>query len=405
LTITEKQVHALCSDIDAAYNNSFLTTYIGWHWNRTDAPLVYGLATGLTVLASNADPGLGAYLGGRVNANLWGIVVGPSGWARKTTAIELGKEIQELVDPSGIAGEPGSVEGLVESLAQSPQLTLYIREFGDFLHRTSGSSYLAPMREKMVDLYEGRTFTQQYSHTSREIVEPRLSVLAAVTPAYLEQYTTQTDWEGGYFGRFVIWPGVPERYLTSTALRPDMRDWLVHRAKAIRATPATMCAGMTPDAQKRWDLWSLAIRNQCLASTDRWVSAAGARIQSYAAKVILLLALDSGMDVSREWSATDMHVALAIRIARMAFDGLAYIVNELAGTRFGRERRTVLRVLHAATKENVTLKQILNESSPRMEKRDAMRVLETLLCEGSVYQTGDGCYSLLPPDGGIFTEL
>jgi hypothetical protein len=89
----------------------------------------------------------------------------------------------------------------------------------------------------------------------------------------------------------------------------------------------------------------------------------------------------------------------------MAFDGLAYIVNELAGTRFGRERRTVLRVLHAATKENVTLKQILNESSPRMEKRDAVRVLETLLCEGSVYQTGDGCYSLLPPDGGIFTEL
>lgn len=393
----EKDVYDLCQKIDSTYPNSFLTTYVGWHWNRTDAPMIYGLANGLGLLATNAHPELCAYLGGRVNANLWALLVGPSGWARKTTAIELGKEIQDRVDPSLVGGEPASVEGLVESLAQSPQLTLYIREFGDFLSRTSGKNYLAPLREKLTDLYEGRTIRQQYSRSAREITDPRLTLLAASTPVYLETYTAQVDWEGGFLSRWAIFAGVPERYLPTTSLRPDMADWLVHRLQEIRATPATVCAGMDPAAKERWHAWSRATRTRCLSSNDQWVASAGARIQTFAAKIILLLALDAGVDVSRPWHVNEALVALSIEIAQMAFAGLRYVVGDLAGTRFTRERRNVLRAIVAAKQEQVTLKAILNGTTPRMEKRDVVRVMETLLAEGTAFQVGEGRFSLKPP--------
>ena len=405
LVISEKRVTDLAEQIEASWDRSFITAYLGWGYARTDGPLVYQLVGALMLLSMNAHPDTCAYLGGKVHANYWGLCIGPSGYSRKSTALELAMEIQEAADPSLIGGEAGSKEGLEAQLAAQPQQGVFYEEFGDFLSSTAGGSYLGPLRERLVKLYDCRAIRRTYSQSVQVIDQTRLSLMAGGTASYLEKYTDSTDWEGGFLGRWMIVYAEPDRYMPTPGSRPDLKDWAVDRLREVRATSGTTCMGLEADAQVYWDAWSRATRKQCLQSTEKWVASAGARTQMLAVKLAMLLALDAGLDISRPWRMTLPILQIAVKIAEMHFDSLGYVVRELCGTRFLRERRNVMRAIRTTYNhdgqpaEVVPMSAILNGTSPRMEKRDVIRVIDTLIAEGSVFNRGIGdnlIYSLYP---------
>lgn len=399
--INEKRVIELLNRIP--WDNSFVKTYVGMCYERTDAPLAYGLAGALSLLSANAHPELGAFLGGRIHANTWLMLVGPSGWSRKSTSVNISADIQNLVDPSLVGREPGSIEGLMKSLSVAEQQTLYLEELGDFLSQTSGNGRLGPLRENLTRLYDGTRYAKVYSQQEFVIERPRVSLLAGVTEQYLESYTLATDWEGGFMGRWAIFAATPERFLTSTARRQDLIDHCAARMAWVRSIQATLCEGLEDNAMEYWNRWSRAIHKDSLAHPEHWVSAAGARMQTFAAKIAMLLCLDAGIDVTRPWRVPLAVLKIAIDIAHMAYDSMCYVVGELCSTKFARERRNVLRALQRAMVRDdaqvVGMKDLLNYSSPRLELRDARRIVETLLVEETIYKRMGGAeaYSLYPP--------
>lgn len=421
--ITEQRVMDLLNN-HITWRNSFIQAYCRWHFDRTDGPLAYGLAGGLTLLATNAHKDLSVYQGHRVYANLWTMLVGSSGYSRKTTALKLAQEIQTLVDVTKIGSEPGSVEGLDASLAEVPQQCLYFEEYGDFLSRSAAKGYFQPIREKFTRLYDCTSSHKQLSKTSVEIIDPRVSLFAAVTPSYLERFTSHTDWEGGFFGRKMTFIAEPERNMPRPKRQPELKDWLGQRLFTMAQIRLHPCMDFTADAQVCWDRWYNGIREICM-SADPWVSAAGARVTTNALKICLLLALDafeatgnydpagavipvSGINPAHAviqppflpaWRITLPILRAAIQIAEMAFDSLHVIVNQLCSTRYERERRNVLRAIRSRKERIVTLRKIVNRTAPKMEKRDVVRVLDTLVLTETIYlrMNKTDLYSFDPP--------
>ena len=383
------------------WDNSFIKNYVGMHYERTDAPLAYALGGALSLLSSNAHEDLCVYFGGRVNANLWMLYIGPSGWSRKSTSVNIARDLQNVVNPGRVGTDPGSVQGLLKSVASAPVQTLYIEELGDFLSQTAEAGYAKPLRENLVRLYDGNPYNKVFSETVYTIDKPRVSINAGVTEQYLEQFTAANDWEGGLMGRWSPMAGRPERYMAMPARRQDLFDHCASQLEWIGSKLAVACGGLEDDAIPFWNTWSGMIQKMSITHPDQWVSAAGARIQTFAARAAMLLCLDAGMDLSRPWKMPLVILKIAIEIAHMFYDSLVYVVGELCSTKFARERRTVLRTFQRVKlreeRELLTLKDILLFASPRMELRAVKRVLETLLAEESVFLRAGGAYSLYAP--------
>lgn len=378
--ISEQRVFDLATLIDRSWSRSFVTAYLGWSYARTDAPLVFGLNGALTCLAVNAHPSIHAVVGARIHTISWGLAIGPSGWSRKTTTLDMIEELQGQLDPTKVAPEPGSVEALEKGLFENPQQAILYGEFGDFLSQSSAAGYFRPMRERYTKLYDCRPLRRSFSKKETLVIEnPRLSLIGAVTSSYLEAFTSETDWEGGFMGRFACWCGKPERYEPWPKQRQDLQDWCAGRLLEVAQTPGTFCEGLEPDAYAIFDAWSRAFRKTCLESSEGWVSAAGARTQAMVVRYAMLLSLDAGVDVSRPWRVPAAVVNVAIRMAEINFDSLAWVVRDLCGSEYARERRSVVRVLEG--RRIATLGTILRGTNPPLQKRDALRVLESLEAE------------------------
>ena len=383
--VPEQRVFDLASLIDKSWSRSFVTAYLGWSYARTDAPLVYGLNGAVTLLAINAHPGIFAIVGARIHAISWGLAIGSSGWSRKTTTLDLIEELQSMIDATKIAPEPASVEALEKGIFENPQQAILYGEFGDFLSQSSAAGYFRPMRERYTKLYDCRPLRRSFSKKETIVIDnPRLSLIGGVTPSYLEAFTSETDWEGGFMGRFACWVGKPERYEPWPQQRQDLQDWCGGRLLEVAQTPGTFCEGLDPEAYKLFDAWSRGFRKTCLESSEGWVSAAGARTQAMVVRYSLLLSLDAGVDVSRPWKVPAMVVNVAIKMAELNFDSLFWIIRDLCGSDYARERRSVVRVLEP--RRIATLSQILKGTNPPLQKRDALRVLESLEAEELVFR-------------------
>jgi hypothetical protein len=390
--ITEAEVIALLrllpSQASVAGDTSFVRTYVSWAYHRTDAPLVFALPAALNLLSTNAPIQLCAFNGGRIHANTWGMIVGLSGWGRKTTAVEMAMDVQRGVDSTKIGSEPASPEALDLSLSEYPQQSLYYEEMGDFLARSHDGYYRA-IREKLTKSYDCPPINKRSAKAKIEVPNPRLSILGGVTPSYLETWTNENDWQGGFLGRWAVFYGQVERFYPRPQPAHELYEWLVARMQQLAQHPAGPCAGMTPGAAALWDTWSLQMRNSSINAAP-WVASASARTGAVALKAAILLAHDAQRTSEAPWWLDEECVNAGIAIAQVHFRSLCYIVNELSGSKYGRERRNVIRAMDRTDERRLTLRKILNRTSPRLEKRDLARVLETLIEDGTVYKASVG---------------
>ena len=75
----------------------------------------------------------GMHYAGTLRANNFCLLVGRSGEDNKSSALNVGREILDAAAAPLIGDFPGSPEGLIDSLAQTPSQLIPISEFGKFL--------------------------------------------------------------------------------------------------------------------------------------------------------------------------------------------------------------------------------------------------------------------------------
>jgi hypothetical protein len=380
-TVTEQDIAVL---VDKLPDESWLKQYLYYAVRQSDASLAYHIGVGLAVLAAVAPPTLciDTLPGGKVSANLWVLIVGRPAVDHKSTAIRIGRELLAWAVPLAIGEDPASYEGLLESLGQQPNQLLVMGEFGDFLSKTEGGSnnYMAKIKAGLTRIFDGDPIERRLAKRTVRIPSPRLSILAAVNPSYLETHAEMQDWEGGFMSRWMLIHAHRERELYAASPDDARREWLVQWLVNASNASVGRCMGLDPAAAQRWYDWCRDLAKRLEQDQSLARVAAHGRTATHAAKMALLIALDCGQARSAgQWMITDDILEVAIGMAELHYKSAMDLAALAASGRDMRERRNVLRAIGT---DWVPYGSVLRGAELLRSRAD--RIIETLVEEGAI---------------------
>lgn len=345
---TEKEVaEALCE----LPQDSFVRAYCRWAAANTAAPLIFHVNVALALLAVQAHDDFAVEYGGQFRLVWWAMLVGGAGDTYKSTSVFYGVDTLTPVAPQRLALDAGSWEGLLEMLALEPRQLMVHDDFEDFLKRTRGNGYQAPIRSKYLQLWNcrrvSRKLTSKKQGGADEVVQeqPRASFLVGVTPDQIEGNTDDSDWSGnGFASRWCITAGVRERpaFTLPGGRLPDARQWLVDRIGGIGDLTPTPCAGLTDDALRLLEgLKGWLAKKQ--ADAPRLVRGTYSRANALAVRAAALLSLDCG-EAGRAscWRIGTREMRFAIRLVGWHLRGVDFLSDFICSNDYQRKRRKVL---------------------------------------------------------------
>lgn len=375
----------------------WLEAYVAHAERQTTAPLVYHLGVGASILSVACKPSFGMRYGTALRPNLYTLLVGRSGEDQKSSAIAVGKEVLSAAAPGLIGDYPGSPEGLLESLARTPTQLIPISELGKML-ASAKQRYFEPVKALLTDLWDAQPL--QRTKANNKIVrvgEPRLSLCAACSIPYLEAYTLEEDWEGGFLGRWMVLYGRRER--VNPFPQGDMRlfsglvEGFVERASSDQ--PPGPFVGYTPLARELWEDWFHTIMG--MKSTSM-IAGVASRAPAIALKLAMIYAWDFGKARDGQpWQLDLPELEPAIRLATMHVVSAEELSKVIAPHPEARLRRQVLQAFVKLDKKG-TLGDLLRVT--QYKKRSVLEVLEGLQEEGLVERetTPDGFVYILVKD-------
>lgn len=393
MPIKESEVAAVLATMP---ETSFVRRYVEYASTLTDANMAFHLAGAFAVLSTTipyGERGLVADFGGRVVPNLCMLLYGSSTDSRKTTALKIAMRMAQLVNKLAVGSEPGSHEGLVESIRDTRRQTIFYPEWGDFLKKTQGNSYLAPLKMAFNNLADGMQLgralggTQTKAKTKDPVDNYMVSLLGGVAPVLLERYADYEDWTGGFFGRFLILDAPRERYYLEPGSAPDLEIALIGYLKEKMKNQAVgRFAGFDDGARALW---------RGFASDVEWirdrvsndVQTSVARAQQIAMKMAIQLSWDYGQAGSgQDWQITAAEMGPALAIARMHVKSAISIGSTLAVNHDMRERRMVLGKVDRALPK--TFGEVLR-AVPMLMRR-VKEIIASLHEDGSIKPAGIG---------------
>jgi hypothetical protein len=124
-------------------------------WIETsDAPRVYHVAAGLTVIAAAVENRIYLPFGGERNyPNIWALILGPSSFFRKSTCIAKARKTLAKANPDALLPDEFSREALLKRLSVRAQGLMTYSEFSGAL-ATFGKDYMSGTKELLTDLYD-----------------------------------------------------------------------------------------------------------------------------------------------------------------------------------------------------------------------------------------------------------
>lgn len=348
--------------------DSFLAEYMAYAASCTDSNAAFHIAGGLITLAQTLPLNIGVPLGdGHLRGNLYSLVVGPSG-DRKTAALKVCDRLLKEACVGNIAESPGSWEGLVEGLREHPQQVVLYEEFGSFLAQTE-NGYQMPMKTLLTQVYDCGDIGRALSKTRKgAIKEPRVCLFGAVTPEFLERHTEPTDWEAGFFNRFLVFYALKERTFRMQPPRVGGRKSLVDRLQvlvSLDAFSSKECLGYHPSVMPIWNDWYDQTQKRMHESTNN-VRGAIARADALAHKIALIFAWDYGAARSgEEWYITEKELLPAIKVVELHLRSILELGERLAPSKILRDKLSVYRVIGH---QPIRLGSIITKSKAGLKK-------------------------------------
>lgn len=359
--------------------NSWLRQFCSYASKMTTAPVVYHLGVGAVVLGSTCPSDYGVDYGPwTIRPNIYTLLVGRSGKDRKSSALKAGSRLLRYADMELIGSEPGSWEGFLDSLQESPRQTLFYSEFGKLLSTTQ-QGYLAPLKELFTDLWDCQSQTRRTKKDNIVIRDPRLSIGAAVSIPYLEKYTLAEDWHGGFMGRWMVMYGSQERdnpFPPRSHRAQSRLTKLLENRLSIES--AGWCRGLDPAARRMWDLWYNHNKKRILPSN---IGGVETRVPTIALKLCLVLGWDYGPATEKKpWLITEDILNPAIQIAELHLSSVVGLSNIIAEHEDARLRRSIIKAIKAEGGA-ATIGQILLRLKMRR------RIVDEML--GAMIEMGD----------------
>ena len=332
--------------LDALAPKGFIRNYCQYAAACTTAPLAYHIGVAASILAATCPIPYGVDYITPHYPNMFVMLVGRSGEDQKSTAISLGQSILFDAAPTLIGHHPGSAEGMIEALAKKPRQLLIYKEGGSLLASTQ-RGYMEKLKPILTDLADAvpqqRIKAKKKDQDDNVIVKnPRLSMLMGCSPPFLEAHTNNTDWNGGFLGRWLVLYAQRER----TAPWPEKvttgRAALVHALKVrAHATQSGWCLGRAPGhATQMWDEWFYSLQSRHIPEL---VTGVRSRAPTAAIRMALLYAWDLGHShAGTPWYIDETLMAYGIAVAELYIRSVCGLSKILAAHPDARLRRQVL---------------------------------------------------------------
>lgn len=378
----------MISEADAAIAappQGFVKDYMAFAMKQTTAPLGYHLSMALSLLGVTTPITYGTTYAGDLYGNLFTLLVGRSGDEQKSSALNIAKrvlfEVQRQMGQPIIGKQPGSTEGLVDSLVAVPRQIIYYSEFGAFLSKAQKKgSYFEPMKAYYTDLWDCQPVDRlKANNVSVSQPNPRLSLAAGCSLPFLEAHTSASDWSGGFMGRWAVIYSRRERTVSypknDWSAIPALANRLLQRAQTTRAGP---CLGLSDRAYERWDSWFHV--NDARTIPDI-ISGVKTRIPTLAMKAALIYAWDFGEPMQGQpWHIEEHHVDYGIKFAELHMKSIIGLASYFAEHADAAMRRTILQAIPLGGIQS--LAQILRRT--KHKKRTVLEVLDGLVIDGTL---------------------
>jgi ribosomal protein S25 len=191
-------------------DHEFMFAYKDWAAKITDAPAEYhelGFFVMLSAVLSDLVSLKTSFAPLGMGVNIWGLVLGNSTLTRKTTAMNLIKDILLELDYESIIASDASPEGLLGSVAdRSRRVSIFFKdEISGFFKNINVHRYMSSMPEVLTNLYDvPEVYTRQLAKTTVKITKPYFIIFGGgIRDAVYEQLSHEYVFSG-FIPRFLV---------------------------------------------------------------------------------------------------------------------------------------------------------------------------------------------------------
>jgi len=201
--------------------------YVTWACSRSPlAPVAFQEAAALFTLSSVIGRRIYMQDGPSIiYPNIWPMLLGQSGQAKKTTSHNFSEDILLEVAKEMRVADSASPEGLIAELSEKSsggqcQVWTIIDEFGSVVSSMKHKEYMADMKDLLMKVYDGKPVQRRLAKVSYEMDPVYMTLLTATTESRLSQLLKPEDLEDGFFPRFLIVRGTTDGWKP----KPDWED-------------------------------------------------------------------------------------------------------------------------------------------------------------------------------------
>lgn len=215
---------------------NFIRKYADYASTQTDAPKVFHAYIGMTIAgAAMGNRVLIPSWGNYITPAVWTMVLAPSGFYHKSTAVNIGARLLDKADPKAKMPDEFSPEKLIQRMAKNPAGIFVASEFGSMLGMLK-RDYMRGAKELINDWFEGpERYTRETGKDTLTIERPTVSFAAATTLDWLQESMSAHDMRAGFFTRFLYVVGREKNGRHDTPPPRDLRveNDLVYHLKEL----------------------------------------------------------------------------------------------------------------------------------------------------------------------------
>lgn len=379
-------------------DDNFISRYINWAEQKTDAYMEYHFAAALTALSIVAQRNAVMHLSmDDVYPNIWAFILGESTISRKSTSI---KNLNRILKHDEIQCHeiPKTItpEGLIEYLSESPKAFCINPEAAGFLKNLK-KRYMAEISDYLCQLYDNdgisRRLAKNKNKESHYVVnDPYISTLFATTFENLVKTGESDHFTSGLFYRYLwfypnysrptkpIAPALTEIINLETELRDDIyRLYTFFSAHADKP----IVFQLDGEAFEEYNTWCQTLEQRFVKEHCSHKLAGFSRLQIYVLKIAMLITIgqkdaDVEMDSGTITISND-HLREAMRLVQEYFLTMLDTVYENLDDALAVSDQK--RILHAVRQRGGIIDRTNLLRKVRMRAKDFDDAIHTLLYE------------------------
>ena len=192
---------------------TFIDAYVEWAHTVTDAPKQYHKAVGAAILSTTMAPYISLPTQqGVFVPNIWIMLLGGTTLTRKSTCLDMGRQLMDEVLDDYLLANDGSPEGLLTEIADrdGKSSNFHRDEIAGFIDTVIHKDYMAGTVEHLTRLYDGQPQTRILRKEKIEIKNPYLIIMSGGILSRMQEIVSMEHVRSGFIPRFILVMGTAD---------------------------------------------------------------------------------------------------------------------------------------------------------------------------------------------------